>query len=204
MNSKLKKPGNAHPVLWWIGWIVLTILSFFVACFFWTGWIKAHVGPMTQPGVPMVWVAAVFGSWMALLVPLIIVMYNKVDRSYDEARARKEEQARRFLKTQFQVPVLAIARQKRILPEPIRRQLRRMPRTFKSGHFLRLYLKDGSTFENALVWDAEEVVGVYGRTTYPIDAGSVTRIEALDPVTVMPVEYEKWLRLEDDTSEAAL
>lgn len=76
-------------ILWWIGWIVLTIVSFFVSHWFWTPFIAKHAGDMSRPGVPLLWVTAVFGSWMVLLVPLIIVMYNKVDRAYEDARSAK-------------------------------------------------------------------------------------------------------------------
>src|SRR3990167_5619830 len=91
MNMR-KESAKEYPVLWWVGWIVLTIASFFVSCYFWTGFIAKHVGPMDQNGVPILWVAAVFGSWMVLLVPLIIVMYNKVDRSYEDARMHRESE----------------------------------------------------------------------------------------------------------------
>lgn len=80
-------------VFWWIGWIVLTILSFFLSCLFWTRHIALHVGPMSQPGVPILWISAVFGTWMLLLVPLIIVMYNKVDKAYEDTRLAREAAA---------------------------------------------------------------------------------------------------------------
>ena len=82
--------GGRQTVFWWIGWIVLTILSFFLSCFFWTRHIALHVGPMSQPGVSILWISAVFGTWMLLLVPLIIVMYNKVDKAYEDARIVRE------------------------------------------------------------------------------------------------------------------
>ena len=82
-------------VLWWIVWILLTIGSFFVSAHFWTGFIADKFGSIHQPGVAILWVSAVFGSWMVLLVPLIILMYNKVDKAYDEARIKREMSALR-------------------------------------------------------------------------------------------------------------
>src|SRR5689334_14637964 len=93
-----------HSVLWWIGWIVLTILTFFAAYALWTPIIASRVGPMSQPGVPMLWVAAVFGTWMVFLVPLIILMYNKVDRAYEDARINRERLAKDLLASRFPVP----------------------------------------------------------------------------------------------------
>ena len=88
----MKKSENT--VLWWVGWIALTILSFFACCYFWTGFIARHIGGMDTGNAPILWVTAVFGSWMVLLVPLIIVMYAKVDKAYEDARIRRESAAR--------------------------------------------------------------------------------------------------------------
>ena len=48
---------------------------------------------MDQKGMPLLWVASVFGTWMILLVPLIIIMYNKVDRAYEDTRIQREKAA---------------------------------------------------------------------------------------------------------------
>ena len=86
-----------HPVLWWIGWIALTIVAFFIPCYAWTKFFAMHAGTMDKPGMPALWVTAVFGTWMIFLVPLIIVMYNKVDRAYEDARNARERQAKELL-----------------------------------------------------------------------------------------------------------
>ena len=114
-----KENVKENPVLWWVGWIVLTILSFFVSCYFWTGFIAKHVGSMEKPGVPIFWVATVFGSWMALLVPLIIVMYNKVDRTYEEARNKRESEAQMKIASQLGLRASAVPVSRRLLPKGI-------------------------------------------------------------------------------------
>src|SRR5687768_2772555 len=99
---KQEKDGN-YTVLWWIGWITLTIISFFISCYFWTGFIAKYVGSMDKPGVPIVWVTAVFGTWMVLLVPLIVIMYSKVDKAYEDARLKRETDAFNKAKAEFKV-----------------------------------------------------------------------------------------------------
>ena len=190
-----------HPVLWWVGWIVLTILSFFVSCWFWTGFIADHVGDVSQKGVPILWVTAVFGSWMVLLVPLIIVMYNKVDRAYDEAREKREEEARKLLAGRFPVRAIHIAEERRLLPKPLRQKLRRSPKTLKQGQLVALEFKNGQRLENAFIFGGEEIVGVYGRGDFPFDARDAVGVELLDPGQTQPVEYEKWLRLKSFEEE---
>lgn len=192
-GSPLKQ--KEHPVLWWIGWIVLTILAFFVSCYLWTVVIARYVGPVSNPGVSVLWVVAVFGTWMLMLVPLIIVMYNKVDKAYDESRVKKEKKNRDFMATQFPVPFLEVERSRRLLPEKVRQMIRKMPRTMKNAHLVTLVFRDGTRLYNALVWDASEIVGVYDAKEYLINAQDAASAEPVDPVQLMPVDYDRWLRL---------
>ena len=184
-----------HPVLWWMGWILLTILTFFVSCYFWTGFIAAHVGPMTQKGVPILWVSAVFGCWMVLLVPLIILMYNKVDRAYEDARIRRQSQAQKLLASRFPVRSLVVEEDRRLLPKELRKKLKKLPKTLKQGQLVSLLFKDGKRVENVFVFGAEEIVGVYGRGDFPFDAREAVGVELADPAQSNPVDYDKWLRL---------
>lgn len=198
--STQSPPQRDHTVLWWIGWITLTIVSFFVSSTVWTPVIAGHFGDMSKPGVPMIWVACVFGTWMLLLVPLIIMMYNKVDKAYDDARLRREEQAKRALSTRFPVPVLEVDRNKRLLPKPLRSKLKRLPKTLQQGQLVRIGLADGRSIENAFVWQAEEIIGVYGRSDFPFDAAQAVTADLVDAGEAVPTDYLKWLRLEDPAS----
>ena len=108
---------DEQSVLWWVGWITLTIVSFFVACIFWTPWIARHVGAMNHAAAPALWITAVFGSWMVLLVPLIVVMYNKVDRAYEEARIRREQEAEKKAPGPSPVKNVSIPESERLLSD---------------------------------------------------------------------------------------
>ena len=193
VNGKAKE----HPVLWWVGWITLTILSFFVSCYFWTGFIAQNVGPIDQKGVSILWVAAVFGSWMVLLVPLIVVMYNKVDRAYDEAQTKRESQTQKKLSAELGLRSASVPVEKRLLPKDIQRSLKKMPRTLREGHLVTLQFRDGTKVENAFVLAGQEIVGLYGCDNFPFDAKDVVGVELLDPANTQPVDYEKWLRFDD-------
>lgn len=184
-----------NTVLWWIGWITLTILAFFVAHWFWTPLIAQRFGPMTQPGLPGLWVTAVFGTWMVFLVPLIIVMYNKVDRAYDESRAEREKKTAEFLASRFAVRCLNVETERLLLPKAIQKKLKRLPKTLKQGQLIRMALKDGGRVENVFVLEGEEIVGVYGRKDFPFDARQAVGFELLDPAQTQPVDYDQWLRL---------
>ena len=184
-----------HSVLWWIGWIALTIMTFFIPCYFWTKFIAERVGPMTQPGVPILWITAVFGTWMLFLVPLVIVMYNKVDRAYEDARNRRERLAKELLASRFPVRAITVEEARRVLPKPLQKKLKRMPKTLKQGQLVSLEFKNGRRIENVFVFGGEEIVGVYGRTDFPFDAREAVGAELMGDARIQTVEYEKWLRL---------
>ena len=70
--------------------VVSAHLAFFAAAAFWTPWIAKHLGSIRETKNSIIWVTAVFGTWMVFLVPLIIVMYSRVDKVYEDARLRRE------------------------------------------------------------------------------------------------------------------
>src|SRR5205823_2536522 len=90
------KASGTQTIFWWVVWITLTIASFFLAAAFWTPVIASKFGSIRETRTSVIWIVAVFGTWMAALVPLIIVMYSKVDKAYEDARLRREKAALRF------------------------------------------------------------------------------------------------------------
>ena len=186
----MKKKENT--VLWWIGWIVLSIASFFVSCYFWTGWIASHVGPMTQRGASVLWVSAVFGSWMLLLVPLIIVMYAKVDKAYEDARLARENKdpdkktARR----------VSVDEKKRRLSPQLASKLTGFPEAIRHGHLVHARLKDGRQIQNVFILNKKEVLGVYGRAELDFNIQEIVDLEAADLNRLPLFETEQWMRLD--------
>lgn len=183
-------------VLWWIGWIVLTIVTFFVSCYFWTGFIAQRVGAMDKPGVPLLWVGAVFGTWMVLLVPLIVVMYNKVDKAYEDARMVKESTALHKAKTDFGVKFASVEESARLLPKYLRDKLKKVPATISKGHLVTAILKNGSRVENVFILNKKEVLGVYGLDRLNFDLKDISDLEPADLDRLPDFRTESWLRLD--------
>ena len=182
-------------VTWWIGWMALTIASFFAAVGFWTWFIAQKGASVQNPAVAAKWVFAVFGTWMLALLPLIVIMYQKVDRAYERARLRREE-------TESSKPKGAktfyLDSSKRTLQNPLVEKLKQIPPTLKrgkqAGHLVTAVLKDGRKFENIFVVNRSEILGIYGHNQLPFE---VKEIADLEPAKNFPAfSEENWLRLD--------
>ena len=187
---------NDNTVSWWLGWIALTIVSFFVSSYFWTGFIARHVGTMQQPGVPVLWVTAVFGSWMVLLVPLIVVMYYKVDKAYEDARIARESAAFDRARAELNVQSVFIEESERLLNAGLSKKLKQFPEAVKRGHLVRIKLRDGREIENVFVLDRKDVLGVYGVKEAAFRAGDIVDVEPMDLEKLPAFETANWLRLD--------
>ncbi len=181
---------------WWLGWILLTIVSFFVSCYFWTKFIAAHVGRMQDPGVPILWVAAVFGTWMVLLVPLIIVMYNKVDKAYEDARITRETAAFDKAKNTLRVKSVLVADSERLLSTSLSQKLKKIPETIRHGHLVTAVLRDGRKIENVFIRDKKDVLGIYGADSLPFKISDIVDLEMADAGRWPDFKTENWLRLD--------
>ncbi len=188
-------------VLWWMGWMALTILTFFVAAWFWTPVVAKHFGPMQKPWAPAVWTGAVFGTWMLFLVPLIVVMYNKVDRAYEDARIAREREAFDRARKGFSFRSTKLEDSRRVLSKEASKKLKNVPETVKKGyefkgHLVTAVLRDGRRVENVFILDREELLGVYDRETVDFDATDVVDMIPTDLEGIPVFKAEKWLRLD--------
>ena len=191
------KKQSDNTILWWIGWIALTILTFFASSYLWTGFIAAHVGPMDQKGVPLIWVASVFGTWMILLVPLIVLMYNKVDRAYEDSRILKERTAQSARRAASGISFDPISEENRQLAPELVQKLKTMPWTIKRGHLVTASLNDGRRIENVFIVDRQEVVGVYGHDKAPFKSASdIKDLQATDENKLPAFKTDQWLRFD--------
>ncbi len=188
-------------VAWWIGWILLTIGSFFIACYFWTWFIAEHVGNIKTGGVSVLWVTAVFGTWMIFLLPLIILMYNKVDKAYEDARIRREGLALKKaqeeklgknpgFRTQF------VESSKRLLEDRLRKKIGKFPQAIRGGQLVTAVLRDGRRVKNVFVADKKEILGVYGLEKFSFVADDIVDLEPTDLDKLPPFEPQHWLRLD--------
>jgi uncharacterized membrane protein len=187
---------DKNTILWWIGWIVLTIVSFFVSCWFWTGFIAKNVGPMSQSGVPILWVTAVFGSWMVLLVPLIVVMYNKVDRAYEDARISRETRQFEAVRKEVNVRSVQVEEKDRLLPRELADKVKKMPEALRKGHLVSAVLKDGRRFDHVFIANRREVLGIYDQTQMPFRVSDIADLVPADLDKLPNFEENRWLRLD--------
>ncbi len=192
----MKKNSGVAAVLWWIGWISLTVVSFFVSCYFWTHMIARHVGTMDKPGVPILWVAAVFGSWMVLLVPLIILMYGKVDKAYEDVRIARQTRDLEKAKTEFRVRCVQVDDKDRLLKKDLSVKLKGVPEAVKRGHLLTATLKNGRKVPHVFVMDKKDVLGVYGVERLDFDIRDIVDVEPADLDRLPDFKAEQWLRLD--------
>lgn len=193
--NRLSQQDETH-VTWWIGWIALTIATFFASAGFWT-WFFAKGGRSIQePGRAAHWVFAVFGTWMVTLIPLIIVMYQKVDRAYENARLRREENQTALPRPKS----IYLDLSKRKLPASLIQKLKKCPPTLKKGshlgHLVSVILKDGQRFENVFVANRTEILGIYGHDSLPFESDQVRDLEPADLEKVVSFTEQNWLRLD--------
>ncbi|MBI1976486.1 MAG: hypothetical protein HYS56_03145 [Candidatus Omnitrophica bacterium] len=193
-TAKTKK--NNSSVLWWIVWILLTIGSFFVSAHFWTWFIADKVGPIRQPGVSILWVTAVFGSWMVLLVPLIVVMYNKVDKAYEDARIRRELAELHKTQESLKFRSALVDPSERQLSKGLSKRLKEIPETIKRGHLVTVILQDGKKYDNVFIADRSEILGIYGHHTLPFQTDEIADLEPADLKNLPDFKEEHWLRLD--------
>ncbi len=191
-TAQKSKSKGTQTILWWVGWITLTIASFFVAAAFWTPVIAHHLGSVREAKPAILWVAAVFGTWMIFLVPLIIFMYQKVDKAYEDARIRREKNALHFRS-------ILVPAERRRIPEKISQKLVQVPETIDGGHLVDLTLRSGEKIPNVFVSDRREILGVYDARELTFDAADVTGLELVDMSKPPVFLTANWLRLDGAT-----
>ncbi|MBI2095421.1 MAG: hypothetical protein HYT89_04585 [Candidatus Omnitrophica bacterium] len=194
----MRQDSGPAAVFWWSGWIALTIFAFFIPCFFWTRIIARHVGGMDKPGTPLIWVAAVFGTWMIFLVPLIIAMYQKVDKAYEDARIAREKAASEKARAPYRS--LAVAEAERQLVPALQAKLKRTPETLRNGHLVTAVLKGGRRVEHVFVLNKKDVLGVYGLETLDFKIGDIVDLEPVDLDRLPVFDSHRWIRF-DGVSE---
>lgn len=192
-SSKVKSQGT-RTIFWWVVWITCTIASFFLASWFWTPIIAQHFGSVRQANASIAWVIAVFGTWMVILVPLIILMYSKVDKVYEDARIRREKNAARFRS-------ISVSPEKRLLPEAIQNKIAAWPRTIQNGHLVHLTLTNGQKIENVFISEGKEILGIYNASSFSFEGTDVREIEAVDFSQPPAFITNLWLRLDGVTSD---
>lgn len=188
-SSPKSSKGGSQTVFWWVVWITLTIGSFFLASAFWTPVIAKYFGSVRETKASVLWVVSVFGTWMLFLLPLMVIMYQKVDKAYDDARIRREKNALRFRS-------IFVEESRRRLSENISSELKTWPQTIDGGHLAHAVLKDGRRVPNVFIRDAREILGVYDASEFSFEASDVVSVEPVDFSKNPAFLANQWLRLD--------
>jgi len=162
-----------------IGLLVLSALL-------WSLRLRAAIAP---PGMQGVWAKAVFGSWLVILIPFLVLMYRKADAIFTRAVARQTYQPK--YRTHF------VDRPKRLLPAGLAARLRSIPPVLPNGHVVTLVLKDGRRIPHVFV-SRGEVLGVYGRPHPDFDAPDAVDLQPMSAKDLPAYEEEKWLRFDQE------
>ena len=186
-------------VTWWLIWISLTIGSFFLAVWFWTPFIARHFGSIKNPGVTLLWVIAVFGTWLVALIPLMIFMYRKVDQAYEDARIRRESRAEKF-EDPVKIKAAFLEESKRHISKTLTEELKKTPETIKGGHLVTAILKDGRKIENVFIAKRKTLLGVYGLEELSFDAEDIIALEPTDLTHPPDFTQKTWLRLNGNSA----
>ena len=186
-------------VTWWLIWISLTIGSFFLAVWFWTPFIASHFGSIKNPTTSLLWIIAVFGSWLVILIPLMIFMYQKVDKAYEDARIRRESRTQKF-SDPVKIKALYVDESKRQLPKALSEKLKNVPQTIKGGHLITAILKNGRKIENVFIARRKEILGLYDAETLSFDPEDIANFELTDLTHPPDFTQKIWLRLDGNSA----
>ena len=198
-------------VTWWLIWISLTIGSFFLAVWFWTPFIAARFGSIKNPTTAILWIIAVFGSWLVALTPLMILMYRKVDKAYEDARIRRELRAEKFsaegrIRLQYggkdpvKIEAVFIEESKRQLSKHLTEKLKNVPQTIKGGHLVTAVLKDGRKIENVFIARRKELLGIYDQQELTFEPDDIINFELTDLTHPPDFTQKTWLRLDGNSA----
>lgn len=186
-------------VMWWLIWISVTIGSFFLAVWFWTPFIAARFGSIKNPTTSLLWIAAVFGSWLAALIPLMILMYYKVDKAYEDARIKREMRSEQF-KDHTKIKAVFVEESKRRLPKELSEKIKKTPQTIKGGHLITAILKDGRKIQNVFVSRGKEILGIYDQEELTFEGADIANFEPADLTSPPDFTQKIWLRLDGNSA----
>jgi hypothetical protein len=171
--------------LWFVGMaIFIGLLA--ASCLAWSFAFKNEI---LNEGMSHGWGKCVFGTWLAILIPFLVLMYRQADNLFKAAETRQTYQPRH--RTQTVDPV-----QRQISPA-VAAQLKAIKTTLPNGHVVTAILTDGRRVDSVFILNARELLGVYDRETLGFTASDIHSVESI-PLDKLPAYEENlWLRLVD-------
>jgi len=167
-----------------------TGMGFFIGLFiastvFWSWFFKKRIFPDT-PGFDPLWTKAVFSSWLLVLIPLLVWMYRKADRIFENAHARQTYEP--GFKIHWIEP------EKRLLPEALAKQISKSKPTIPGGHLVNARLKNGQEIQHLFILNGKEVAGIYDPLILDFDVSRLAELSILENDNLPVFDESKWVR----------
>ena len=164
----------------------LFVFFLIASCLGWSLYLRGRIFSSVNTLDPA-WAKAVFSTWLVLILPFLVVMYQKADKILKEALARQSALGPKFR-------TALVEKTKRMLPEAVSEKLKQITPTLQNGHVVTLQLKDGRRISDVFVINSAEILGVYGSSGFNFESSEIVDAEALE---ILPVyEESKWIRLD--------
>jgi len=125
---------------------------------------------------------------------MIVFMYQKVDKAYEDARIRREQNANRFRS-------ILVPEEKRRIPENLSQKLASFPPTVNGGHLVNITLKDGTAVQNIFISECREVLGIYDAREMNFSGSDILDLELVNMQTPPAFLTTSWLRLDGATPQ---
>ena len=116
-------------------------------------------------------------------------MYQKVDKTYEDARIRRETAANRFRS-------ICVDKSKRELPAAICKKLQNLSPTINEGYLVTVVLNDGRRIENVFIGSENEILGIYNEREFTFEGKNVVAIEPTGMSKPPHFTPAQWLRLD--------
>jgi len=171
----------------WLAGMATFIGLLIVSAFFWSWRFKSRLSG-ADGGMDTVWAKAVFGSWLAMLIPFLIVMYRQADRIFKTAEARQTYTP--------QFKSLFIDPSRRQLPQALADKIKKMPETLPQGHVVNLRLKGGRAIPHVFIFKAREVLGIYDAHSVDWAAQDIEDVEIVKTDNLSVYDENRWTRLD--------
>ncbi len=172
----------------WLLGMGIFIGSLAAAALGWSWVFRAHLHEAS--GFYGAWAKAVFGTWFAVMIPFLVLMYLKADAIFKTASARQTYQPN------YRTAHVEAAR--RLLPEHFSCYLLTQKPVLSGGYLVNLRLKDGREVPHVFVLRGKEIAGIYDRPTFDFEMAEIESV-VLIPTDAFPDFKEaKWLRLDVD------
>lgn len=172
----------------WLLGIGVFIFAVMLALIFWGWFYKAEI--LREH-------SNLYGSWLKssgltiliLNLPLLLWMYRKADRIFQDAVIRQTAKGPAF-KTAF------VEQEKRLLSQPLREKISTYPETLSGGHVVRFRLKNGREIPHAFVIQNRELLGLYDFEKMDFTVEEIVDAMPLKPEELPAYDETKWLRLD--------